>query len=136
MKFERKHLINILEAEIERRRALCVQANEEALQRYEAALDEHVKATSEAWAAFATTIRKRIRTGVPVTFDDLPEALRDGGRSYPRWWSTPAPTPRLPQVEGFQALLKVLRAVADEEISLSALATLGAPARELLKALR
>src|SRR5687768_15570919 len=82
---------------------------------------EYVRLTSEAWSAFATVIRRRVRNGQPVTSADVPDRLR----TRSGWGETgvelfkPSKVKQsdyTPRVEGFRSLLLVLESSPDELI--------------------
>jgi hypothetical protein len=138
MMINRVELIEKIKAKIKEREERSVANLERAKFDARQAQDEYVQQTSEAWSKFATTVRRRVRQGQPITAVDVPEALttRGGweGKSLALFKrSVIKERDYAPQIEGFRSLLLVLESSPDELISTSALERLGAPVRELFR---
>lgn len=137
MMITRVELIEKIKSKIKEREERSVADLERAKFNARQGQDEYIQRTSEAWSAFATTIRRRVRNGQPITGEDVPDALTTRG------WDGKALAlfkPAVikerdyrPQIEGFRSLLLVLESSPDELISTSALERLGAPVRELFR---
>lgn len=125
MKFTRTDLIARVEATIARCEQIAADKTAKAAAEYERNLGRHVGETAEAWAAFAATIRRRVRAGKPITTADIPGQLRHGYGSGIRLWDTKPPTPTVANTAAHHALLGLLKACTDDEISDAALQRLG-----------
>lgn len=137
MMINRLELIDKLKAKIQERKARSVTDLDRARHKSNVDQANYVAETAEAWSAFATTIRRRVRQNLPITAADVPERLRGSNYGEPAVkLFKPAvvnPNQYLPHVEGFRSLLLVLESSPDELISTSALERLGAPVRELFR---
>jgi hypothetical protein len=133
MMIKRLELIEKLQIKIVERIERSADRRDQAVHDARLAQEEYVRQTSDAWSAFATTIRRRVRNGQPVTLADVPDKLcTRGGRSVELF--TPArQSDHQPNVSHLRSLLLVLESTADELISTSALERMGAPVRELFR---
>lgn len=135
MRFQRTDLIDRVKTEIERRHDRAEALTAEARQKYDERLREYQGTTFEAWKAFADRIRLRLRTGKPITPDDIPTELRGNGfRCQISMWDVPLPTERVAETSELDELLKLLEAVQDEEISASSLERMGFRTSRLFRA--
>lgn len=138
MMIKRLELIEKLKAKIQERTERAADNRDQAVRDANLAEVEYVRMTSEAWSAFATVIRRRVRNGQPVTSVDVPDRLR----TRSGWGETAVELFKPTKVrqsdhaahnDGLRSLLLVLESSPDELISTSALERLGAPVRELFR---
>ncbi len=127
MKFARNDLVDRVRNEIARREARAVERTAEAAAKRDAALAEYLETTTPAWSALADTIRQRKRYGKPVTAEDIPAALRgrNGSTGYVSVWTEPRAETYTADTGPLSALLALLEATSDEEITTSSIERLG-----------
>lgn len=124
MRFARHDLIRRVRDEIQRRTEVTAQTNAESAERAARTRNEYVTRTSEDWKRFADRIQTAVGEGRPVTSEDVPEQLRDGWGdrlivNRADYWAPP--TPRVPDIAALSALLALLEAATDDEISTGSL---------------
>jgi hypothetical protein len=137
VKFQRIDLIGRVKAEIERREQAAADHNTDALAKHEQRRREFLEKTAPAWTALADRIRLRVRKGQPITTDDFPQELRADG--YVRrvclvTWDDQPPGERVAEVAELTALLNVLEAATDDEVSTAALERMGFHTSRLFRA--
>ena len=120
-------------------------AHDQAVTDWEAGVARHradwVARNSDAWAATARTIARKVKKGEPITRDDLPSDSR-GFRSSVETYDVPHSLdgirqPSSPYREPYElaALGKALDIITDDEITHSALRSLGITSATLRDAL-
>lgn len=137
MMINRLELIEKLKAKIQDREKHAVDSFHQANHKANVDQANYVTETAEAWSAFATTIRRRVRQNQPVTMEDVPAELKT--RNYGDYTirvfkpSEVKQSAHQPRVEALRSLLLVLESSPDRLISTSALERLGSPVRELFR---
>ena len=135
MMIKRVELIEKIHRKIDQREEKALIDYQNSLKKEAVRRVDYVDSTSEAWVKFATTIRRRVRRGEPVTAADLPQEIRsDRYHNYINLF-----VPKVikeeefrPRTEVLRSLIMVLESSPDELVSTSALERMGAPMRDVL----
>lgn len=126
MKFNRRKLIKIIEAEITRVNAAARDLAERRAQDADLARISYVERTSAAWKEFAANIRAAVAHSEPITINQVPAGIRSR-MNYIDFWeesrvvARKISTSQNDSVRDLKALLDVLNASDDETVSLYAL---------------
>jgi hypothetical protein len=146
MKINRLQLITIIQSEITRLQDRARARHDAHREREDTAAQRYVEETREGWREFTLRIRNRVNDGLPVTYDDVPEALRARGvimRGIRFFDNRPADVPvpaifnpdTVPGVPPLTTLRGVLAASDDDDVSTYALEKMGFPlGKTLLRA--
>lgn len=136
MKFPRTVLIDQVKKEIARREQRAVERTAEAAAKREEQLAAHLEKTTPAWGALADTIRVRRRYGKPVTAEDIPAALRGRNSSsgYVDVWTEPRAETYTADTGPLAALLTLLEATDDPEVTTTSIERLGFRTADLFRA--
>lgn len=139
MKFVRTDLIEQVKAEIHRRGMEAAQRTADARDEYAANLAGYLERTSAGWSKLADTIRRRVRTGQPMTAEDVPAELGGGRNNWARQggyiavWDDKGPARYAPDVAGLKTLLTLLESSPSEQLSTTELENMGFKMRELFR---
>lgn len=136
MKFNRASLINTVKDMIDLAHDLAVKQNAAAEVKAATERELYVHTTAELWTEFADIIRKRVRQGEPIVPNDVPASLSRSnyGTREPRFFYPQTATRYQPHTAALEALLRILNACTDDEVSSSALRDLGFQPNQFLKA--
>jgi hypothetical protein len=140
MKFERTVLIEKVKAEIERRERLAAEQTAQAAVNHDHARRAYIEGTADAWNSFANLIKRRVRSGQPVTGADVPVAL-GGGRAngwtqrggWLHTWENSGPSVATADVTALTTLLALLEASLVETVTTSELERMGFKMAQLFR---
>lgn len=127
MKFRTDHLISRIETIMAERMRRTQELKEQDAREAQEARDTWLREMQPHWTEFGVALQERLRSGEPVTYDIVPEALQKS--SYNRnelHFHVPAkPVERKADIEDLRALKRMLIAVQDDHITTSGLAEIG-----------
>jgi hypothetical protein len=137
MKINRLELMAKIQRMVVEREVAAKERKEKALDKAAGTEREYLNQHTSDWGKFADRIRLRLRQGVAITIEDVPEGLRRGSRSWPEVRlfqpTTVNEAEFVPRTEPLTRLLAVLESCPDEFISTSALDRIGAPLKEMMR---
>lgn len=123
MQFNRSALIEAIDQALKQERAATANVQARNAQSNAENRDEWLSLYSESWMKAANAIRNKIRKGQPVVEDDIP---RDRAGYHGKAFYRPRRPEELPATRPeLVGLRQVLTAVADDQISTTALRSLG-----------
>lgn len=125
MKFNVQNLIATVEQKIEEAKTRDEEYNKAEQAKVAQRRAEWLEGYGDEYVAFANKIKEKIRKGRPILASDVPEKLRDGYSTRLYTFEAYRPKTRELGSPEMQSLLKALRAITDEEITPTALKSLG-----------
>lgn len=126
MKFNVKALIATLEQKIKDDEAAALKREAEEQAKVAAHRQEWLDKYKPDYVAFADKIREKLRKDRPILASDIPSAIKSNTyREDLRVYAPYRPEEIRRDRHGLAGILKILRAVTDEEITPAALKSLG-----------
>ncbi|KUM29341.1 hypothetical protein AQ436_06525 [Arthrobacter sp. EpRS66] len=126
MKFNVKNLISTVEQKIKEAEAWAHTANADELAKVEQHRQEWLDTYKASYSSFADKIKEKLLNNQPILRSDIPEGLEERGyRVNLPTYSEYQPKSHLPMTGDLPAILKVLKSITDEEITPTALKSLG-----------
>jgi hypothetical protein len=140
MIFERTVLIERVKAEIERRQQAATERSAQAKLDYDHDRSAYIENTADAWNAFANLIKRRCRSGAPVTHKDIPISLGGGRQNgwsntggWLRTWTEKSPSDEVADVAALTTLLALLEASLTDKVSTTELERMGFKMAQLFR---
>lgn len=124
MKFNVQNLIATVEQKIAEAKARDEAHNKAEQEKVGQHRAEWLEEYGDEYVAFANKIKEKIRKGRPILQSDVPEKLGGWNRRF-NVFDVYRPKTREPGSPELESLLKALRAITDEEITPTALKSLG-----------
>ncbi len=124
MKFKRVQLISLIEVEINRREEAAREKYRKAKEDRQEAVNSWLHNYAVDWRKFAESILKAMEFNLPVDRAMAPEAIT-GYNSQLLWFDKAEPEEPDPHLGDLPAVLKMLKAATDEEVTVSELQRIG-----------
>lgn len=126
MKFNVKNLIATVEQKIKDAEEFAVKANAEEQAKVAKHRQEWLDTNKANYLAFADKLKEKLRKDRPILASDIPEGLNENRyRMELPIYREYQPTKHHPMTGELNAILKVLNSITDEEITPTALKSLG-----------
>lgn len=125
MKFNVQNLIATVEQKIAEAKTHDEEHNKKELSKVNQLRENWLEEYGDEYVALANKIKEKIRKNRPILPSDIPEKLQRGYRGPLETYSKYSPRTRPVGSPELESLLKALRSISDDEISPTALKSLG-----------